>query len=167
MAAYIYPWQRISDDVFGPQAGHEPNALQLKESICEGFLLGKLTAVTPMGLPIKSFDLSHLEIAHVTAQDVNAWLHSQGFRLTWEPGSETACKQVTGGTTKRWTDDEIEGMIAFQENLKAKGVKNHTQQTADHYGVDTSRIGQLRRDFEKKKQEAEQFPAFSSTYKSR
>jgi len=164
-----YPWQRISDDIFGTQAEFESDALELNTSICKGLLTGKLKAVTSNGIPMKSpLELSDLKNAHVTSEDMNQWLHSEGFRITWDPAaSEAASTKLTTGTEKRWTEEMIMEMIAFENDLKSKGVKDYAQKTAKHYGVDPSRLRQIKRDFYKNSQPEKQMPAFSSTYRSR
>ena len=164
-----YPWQRISGDIFGSQAEFESDVLTLNTSICKGLLTGKLRAVTSNGVPMKSpLELSDLKNAHVTSEDMNQWLHSEGFRITWDPAASKATStKLTTGTEKRWTDELFREMIAFENDLKSKGIRNHAQITAKHFGVDPSRIRQIKRDFTKNAQPEKPIPAFSSTYRSR
>ena len=82
----VYPWQQVSDDILGLPASFEEPGIQLNTAICEGLLSGQMQAVTitgiPFKLPLKISDLRHV---HVAKDDLNNWLHSRGFRLTWIP----------------------------------------------------------------------------------
>lgn len=82
----VYPWQQVSDDILGLQASFEEPGIQLNTAICKGLLTGQLQAVTAAGIPCKStLKLSDLRSVHVSKDDLNNWLHSRGFRLTWIP----------------------------------------------------------------------------------
>lgn len=161
-----YPWQRISDDTIGTQSTSKADVLQLDTAICKGFLTGELQAVTSAGLPIEApFKLSDLSKAHVTEDNANRWLQSEGFSLTWAaPEPMTITDRGPTDDENRWDDKTVKEMIEFKKELQSSGVKNYTQQTANHYGVDPSRIGQVTRRFNKKTKPPEKIPAFSSTY---
>jgi hypothetical protein len=82
----IYPWQQVSDDILGLPASFEEPGIQLNTAICEGLLSGQLQAVTITGIPFKlPLKISGLRHVHVAKNDLNNWLRSRGFRLTWIP----------------------------------------------------------------------------------
>ena len=161
-----YAWQQISDDTLGTKSKSEADVLQLDTSICKGFLTGGLQAVTSTGLPIAApFKLSDLSSAYVTEDNVNNWLRSDGFSLTWvAPDPKTAAEKGPSQIEKRWDNETIQEMIEYEKNLKLSGVKNYAQQTAAHYDVDASRIRQVKRKFNKKTKLTKKTEAFSSTY---
>jgi hypothetical protein len=159
-----HPWQQISADALGAQSTSAADVLQLNTSICKGLLTGGLQAVTSTGLPIvPPLKLSDLHKAYVTEENANNWLQCDGFTLTWAaPETKTITDKSPTQIAKRWDDETIKEMIEYQKKLRSSGVKNHAQQTADHYGVDASRIRQVKRAFNKKAKP--NIDAFSSTY---
>ena len=161
-----YPWQQISDDTLGTRSTSEADVLQLDTSICKGFLTGGLQAVTSAGLPIVApFKLSDLSSAYVTEDNANNWLQSDGFSLTWvAPEPMTITDKGPTHVEERWDDETVEEMIEYKKKLKSSGVKNYAKQTADHYGVDVSRLGQVTRRFNQRTKLTKKTEAFSSTY---
>ncbi len=161
-----YPWQQISDDTLGTRSTSEADVLQLDTSICKGFLTGGLQAVTPGGIPIAApLKLSDLSRAYVTEDNANNWLQSEGFSLTWAaPEPKRTTDKGPTHIEERWDDETVKEMIEYKKKLKSSRVKNYTQQTADHYGVDASRIGQVTRRFNQRTKPTKETEAFSYTY---
>lgn len=91
---------------------------------------------------------------YVRASDIEAWLQVVGYPHAWEgAGSTASAKARPGkGTGKRWTDAQIESLIARRDQLRVQsGCKNWAKKAAEEFGVDSSRARLLIRDYRERK----------------
>jgi|AntAceMinimDraft_1070359.scaffolds.fasta_scaffold91460_2 hypothetical protein len=184
----IYPWQQVSTDIdkilsdnqteqssnhntldknknVDPTTSLESNPID--DLICLDFFSakGKLMMVDERGWPInRPIVLSDLNRIHITEEGINLILKESGYFFQWDPNivNKTLVPlNKRKGSEKHWTTEKVAELFLYQDNLKSNNVKNHAAITADHFGISSSRLRQIKAKHKPK----EQIPAFSSTYR--
>ena len=185
----IYPWQQVSTDIdkilsdnqseqssnhnstdknknADPTTNFESNPIDVL--ICRDFFSdnGKLVIVDEMGIPInRPIFMSDLSRIHITEEGINLILKEGGYLLQWDPNNTNKAfvpLNKRKGSEKRWTTENIDEVINYQNNLKKDRVKNHAALTAKHFYISTARLRQIRA----KNKPKNKLKAFSSSYNS-
>lgn len=160
----LYPWQQVSEDIIGLDPADEEKRLVIATSICTGLASGKLTGTDKSGLPVAPpQNTKDFQPIHVSPNNVNKWLSSCGFQLTWDPlNPQIMSTKSVQNTAKRWTDPLIEVVNKRKQELKAAGVRNFSAQAAKEFGVDPSRVNQITRKKRASSRRKVNLEAFSS-----